>query len=65
VIDDGDNQAKQEYVKKEFFARPYVSPNNTEADVKALTTKNSRYAFVFELSVTVRIFQFYFNTPSV
>jgi hypothetical protein len=23
--EDGDNQAKQEYVKKEYFARPYVS----------------------------------------
>ena len=38
-----DDQAKQEYVKKEFFARPYVSPFTTETDVKALTTKNSRY----------------------
>ncbi len=34
------DQAKQEYVKKEFFARPYVSPYNTENEVKALTTKN-------------------------
>jgi hypothetical protein len=36
------DQAKQEYVKKEFFARPYVSPYNTENEVRALTTKNNR-----------------------
>jgi len=34
------DQAKQEYIKKEFLARPYVSPYNTENEVKALTTKN-------------------------
>ena len=38
---EGDNQAKQEYVKKEYFARPYNAPQ-TEAEVRSLTTKNSR-----------------------
>ncbi len=36
------DQAKVEYVKKEFFAKPYVSPYNTENEVRALTTKNNR-----------------------
>ncbi len=40
--EDGNNEAKAEYVKKEYFARPYVSPYGTETDVKGLTTKNSR-----------------------
>lgn len=40
--EDGADAAKQEYVKKEFYARPYVSPYTTESDVKALTTKNTR-----------------------
>ena len=39
--DEGDNQAKQEYIKKEFVARPYYNPV-TENEVRALTTKNSR-----------------------
>jgi hypothetical protein len=39
--DDG-GQAKLEYVKKEFYARPYASPWNTDTDVKNLITKNSR-----------------------
>ena len=40
--DDGGNEAKAEYVKKEYFAKPYVSQYNTENDVRALNTKNSR-----------------------
>ncbi len=40
--DEGANEAKAEYVKKEYYARPYVSPYATENDVKGLTTKNSR-----------------------
>jgi hypothetical protein len=36
--DDGENlHETQEYVKKEFVARPYVSPFGTENDVLALT----------------------------
>ena len=40
-----DNQEKgKEYVKKEFFAQPYVSKfgNASENEVRALTTKNQR-----------------------
>lgn len=42
--EEGANEAKAEYIKKEFYARPYVSPYGvaTENDVKSLTTKNSR-----------------------
>ena len=40
--EEGGNEPKAEYVKKEFFAKPYVSPFGTENDVKALSTKNSR-----------------------
>ena len=40
--DDADGGGKQEYVKKEYFARPYVSPYGTENVVKAYTVKNSR-----------------------
>jgi len=36
------DKVQQEYVKKEFFAKPYVSPYNTENEVRALTTKNNR-----------------------
>lgn len=43
-LEDGNDQNKQEYVKKEYIARPYVSPWNTDNEVRALTTKNSRYA---------------------
>jgi hypothetical protein len=40
--EEGDNQDKKEYVKKEFFAKPYVSKfgNASETEVRALTTKN-------------------------
>jgi hypothetical protein len=41
--EDGGEQAKQDYVKKEFAARPYVSTFNTENEVRSLTTKNTRY----------------------
>jgi hypothetical protein len=42
--EEGDNQDKKEYVKKEFFARPYTSKfgNASETEVRALTTKNQR-----------------------
>lgn len=41
--EDGNDQNKQaEYVKKEFIAREYVSPFNTESEVRSLTVKNSR-----------------------
>lgn len=42
--EEGDNQDKKEYVKKEFFAKPYVSKfgNASENEVRALTTKNQR-----------------------
>ena len=42
--EEGDNQDKKEYVKKEFFARPYTSKfgNASENEVRALTTKNQR-----------------------
>lgn len=38
--DEGGDQAKAEYVKKEYYPRPYVSPYPTETEVKSLTTKN-------------------------
>lgn len=40
--EEGENQPAKEYVKKEFFAKPYVSKfgNATENEVRALTTKN-------------------------
>jgi hypothetical protein len=41
-IDDANDQNKQEYVKKEYFAQPYVSPWNTDNEVRAMATKNSR-----------------------
>lgn len=37
-----DEENKKEYVKKEFFARPYTSDGVTEADVNKLIIKNSR-----------------------
>jgi hypothetical protein len=42
--EEGDNQDKKEYVKKEFFAKPYVSKfgNASETEVRSLTTKNQR-----------------------
>jgi hypothetical protein len=40
--EEGNNEAKAEYIKKEYYARPYVSQYGTENDVKSLTTKNSR-----------------------
>ena len=42
---DGDAEDKadaQEFVKKEFVARPYKSPYETEEDVKKLNPQNSR-----------------------
>lgn len=38
----GDDGEKKEYVKKEYFARPYVSDGVTENDVNNLIVKNSR-----------------------
>jgi hypothetical protein len=38
----GDDGEKKEYVKKEFFARPYISDGITEADVNNLIVKNTR-----------------------
>lgn len=42
--EEGDNQTVKEYVKKEFFAKPYTSKfgNTSEIEVRALTTKNQR-----------------------
>lgn len=40
--DGGDQNKQAEYVKKEFVAREYISPYNTEAEVRSLTVKNSR-----------------------
>ena len=43
--DDGDeNGDKNDYVKKDFVARPYDSPHlaSTIAEVEAFTIKNSR-----------------------
>lgn len=40
--EDGEGQGKQEYVKKEFVAQPYVSPYQTDLEVKGLITKNTR-----------------------
>jgi hypothetical protein len=37
-----ENKETVEYVKKEFVAKPYVSPYNTEEDVNKLNPKNSR-----------------------
>ena len=42
-----DEENKKEYVKKEFFARPYNSDGVTEADVNKLIIKNSRYVQTF------------------
>ncbi|MFO0118126.1 MAG: hypothetical protein ACK521_11120 [bacterium] len=40
---DGENgQDGQEYVKKEFVARPYTSPYDTDKEVAGLTPANSR-----------------------
>lgn len=38
--DEGGDQTKAEYVKKEYYPRPYVSPYTTEAEVKSFTIKN-------------------------
>jgi hypothetical protein len=41
--EDGENaQDGQEYVKKEFVARPYISPYDTDKEVANLTPTNSR-----------------------
>ena len=40
--EEGGKEPVNEYVKKDYFARPYVSPYPTENDVKALTVKNNR-----------------------
>lgn len=40
--EEGGKEPVNEYIKKEYFARPYVSPYPTENDVKALTVKNNR-----------------------
>ena len=40
---DGDDKAEgADYVKKDFVARPYQSPYETEEDVKKLNPTNSR-----------------------
>ena len=44
-LDGADDDAaggKQEYVKKEYFARPYESPYGTDNVVRGYTVKNSR-----------------------
>ena len=41
--DEGEGDGGQaEYVKKEYFARPYKSPYNTEEEVEKFKIKNSR-----------------------
>lgn len=40
--DDADGGGKLEYVKKEYYARPYESPYGTENAVKAFTVKSTR-----------------------
>lgn len=40
--DDDGGGGKQEYVKKEYYPRPYESPYGTENAVKAFTVKNTR-----------------------
>lgn len=45
--DQEDEGEKKEYVKKEYFARPYNSDGVTEAEVEALIVKNSRYVQIF------------------
>jgi hypothetical protein len=35
-------QEAPEYVKKEFVAKPYVSPYGTENEVASITPKNTR-----------------------
>lgn len=42
--EEGDNKETKEYVKKEFFAKPYTSKfgNASENEVRSLTTKNQR-----------------------
>jgi hypothetical protein len=37
-----DEAEKREYVKKEYFAKPYKSDGVTEASVNSLIIKNSR-----------------------
>ena len=39
---DEDGDAKAEYVKKEYFARPYESPYGTLEDVEKSIVSNSR-----------------------
>lgn len=41
-MDGEDKQEVSEYIKKEFVARPYVSPYETEKDVQMLNPKNTR-----------------------
>ena len=38
----GEDGEKKEYVKKEYFAKPYISDGITEADVNNLIVKNTR-----------------------
>jgi hypothetical protein len=40
-----DEAEKREYVKKEYFAKPYNSDGITETAVNNLIIKNSRYIF--------------------
>jgi len=40
--DEDGGQPKQEYVKKEFVARPYSSQFGTDVEVKAIIVKNTR-----------------------
>jgi hypothetical protein len=37
---------KREYVKKEYFARPYAADGATETAVNSLITKNTRYSLL-------------------
>jgi len=52
------NQAKQEYVKKEFVARPYISTTGAEAEVKGLIVKNSRYILNNLTNITKNLLKF-------
>lgn len=40
--DDGKEIKEQKYIKKEYFARPYISPHGTDDHVKSLIVRNQR-----------------------
>ena len=52
--DDEGGAGKQEYVKKEFVARPYLSTFGTDIEVKGSIIKNSRYYSSNDLTLYFR-----------